>query len=269
MLRAELIKITTIKGAFIAAIVAALGVAFTQLATGWLVPSLASLDPEIEAAVGEQAVATPELQLASLNLLGGAGAGGSVGIALIAVLLLGATVATADTRHGGIVTTALAEPRRGRIVRAKALAALIAAGVTAVAAAAVLLGLVMISPDVLEAGGFGVSWAAAAEVLGRGILTLAVLGVLGAAIGVIIGGQTATFLILIAGAFADVIVRGLFSLAPALSEWGAYLPVALATAAAGPVGQGPVPPVLALGILATLALGASAVAWAVLRRRDL
>lgn len=269
MLRAELIKLTTIRGAYIAAAVAVVGVALTQLTIGWMLPSLASLDPELEATVDGFAASTPALQLASLNLLGGASGGTSLGIALIAVLLLGATVATADARHGGLVTTALAVPRRGRIVASKALAAAVVTGITAVAATIVQFVLVAVSPDVLAAGGYGADALATVDVLARGAITLTLLGVIGAAVGVIVGGQTATYLILIAAAAADPVIRAIFSLVPGAGAWTSYLPIGLAASAAGPNGATAVAPALALGILATLAVAASVAAWAVLRRRDL
>lgn len=269
MLRAELLKLTTTRATLIAVIIGLLGVATTQWAAGWLLPSLASLDPGLESTVTEAAATGPEQQLAALNVLGGSLGGGSLGIGLVAVLLLGAMVATTDFRYGGIVGTALVEPRRGALVLAKAGAAAVVVAVTAVGYALVQFALVAASPDVVGSGGYSANAPATIDVLGRGILTLVLIGVIGMSVGMLVRGQTTAFLLLIGAAVLDPVVRAVLVLVPGADGVASYLPLALASTASGPAHDGTMPPLVALGILATLAVAALGAAVVTHRRRDL
>src|SRR3546814_20171047 len=69
-----------------------------------------------------------------------------LGLASLAVLVLGVLAGTTDYRFGGIVPTALAEPRRGRILAAKALATAVTGLVLGVVYAFVSLGALLVSP---------------------------------------------------------------------------------------------------------------------------
>ena len=269
MIRAELLKLTTTRGPKIAVAVGVLGVAATQLASGWLLPAISHVDPDLAASVEEMATSSPEQQLAALNVLGGGGAlgSGSVSIGLVAVLLLGALIATSDYRHGGIVTSALAAPQRGRIMAAKIGVSVLALAVTGLAYALVQGILVALAPSTLGAGGFSANWLEGADVLGRGVLTLLPLGILGLAAGMLIRSQTATFLVLIGAAVADVTAGAFLALVPATREWAGYTPLSLVSTATGP--EGGWAAVLALGVLAMMALVAAVAAWLTLRRRDL
>ncbi|MGJ9371773.1 hypothetical protein [Nesterenkonia sp. CF4.4] len=271
MIRAELLKLTSTRAPKIAAAVGVIGVAATQLASGWLLPAIGHIDPDLQADVSELSTSTAERQLAAMNVLGGGGgmASGSVSIGLVAILLLGALVATADFRHGGITTTALASPRRGRIIGGKAVAAALVAASTGLCYALVQGLLVTLAPSTMGAGGLSADPWEVAEVLGRGVLTVVPLALLGLAAGVLIRSQSATFLVLIGAAVADVTLGAILSLIPVTSSWGAYLPLALVSSATSPDGAAGLAPVPALILLAMMALVAVGAAWLSLRRRDL
>lgn len=271
MIRAELLKLTSTRAPKIAAAVGIIGVAATQLASSWLLPAISHVDPDLKADVAELSTSTAERQLAAMNVLGGGGgmASGSVTIGLVAILILGALAATADFRHGGIITTALAAPRRGRIMSAKAAAVAIVAGLTGLGYALVQGLLVALSPSTMGAGGLSPGVWEITEVLGRGVLTVVPLALLGLAAGVLIRSQSATFLVLIGAAVADVTLGAILSLIPVASSWTPYLPLALVSAATGPDGAAGLAPVPALVLLAMMALVAVGVAWLSLRRRDL
>ncbi|GAA1139464.1 hypothetical protein [Nesterenkonia lutea] len=268
MIRAELLKLTSTRAPKIAAAVGILGVAATQLAAGWLLPAISHLDPDLDASVAEMSTSTAESQLLAMNVLGGGSmSSGSVSIGLVAILLLGALLATSDFKHGGIVTTALAAPRRGRIVGAKVAATALAVLLTGLGYALVQGFLVAVAPSTIGAGGIAASWWEVADVLGRGVLTLIPLGILGLAAGILIRSQSATFLVLIGAAVADVTLGAILSVIPATAELSSYTPLALVSTASGPgggLGAG-----LALGILTMMALAAAGAAWVTLRRRDL
>ncbi|PRY64635.1 hypothetical protein B0I08_11219 [Glaciihabitans tibetensis] len=88
------------------------------LASGQIGPGAAALGDDFPTLD----LSTASGQLSALNPLGTASGGGSIGIAVITIVLLGVLAGTSDYRFGGIVTTALAQPRRGRILTAKAAA---------------------------------------------------------------------------------------------------------------------------------------------------
>lgn len=268
MIRAELLKMTTTKAPKIAAAVGILGVAATGLASGWLLPAISHMDPDLQDSVTEMATSTADQQLAAMNVLGGGSlSGGSVSIGLVAVLLLGALIATSDFRHGGIINAALASPRRGRIMGAKTAATSLAMVAMGLCYALVQGLLVAVAPSTLGAGGLSASWFDIADVLGRGVLALIPLGVLGLSAGMLIRSQSATFLVLIGAAVADVTLGAILAVIPATNSWASYTPLALVSTATGPSGGADAG--LALGILTMMALAAASVAWVTLRRRDL
>lgn len=133
MLRAEILKLTTTTSTRVAILIAALGLILTQLAFTLLLPALredgaAGADVTAELPVIDMGLA--ENQLAALNPFGASMGTGSIGAVIVAVVLLGVLAGTGDFRYGGITGAALAEPRRSRIVLAKAGAAAATGAVT-------------------------------------------------------------------------------------------------------------------------------------------
>ena len=118
----------------------------------------------------------------------------------VAVLLLGIALVTAEHRHGTIVPTMLAVPRRARLVAAKLLAAAaVGAGLgLAVAAVAVATGLAF-----LASRGVGVEVQAADGLLTAGTVALvgATYAVVGAALGAVVRNQV----VAVAGALGWVL----------------------------------------------------------------
>ena len=120
MFRAELLGLTTTTATKVSALVAVIGLILTQLMFVTVLPALARGDigPGAEALGADLPVldlTSPAAQLDAINPLGASMGGGSIGIALLAIVLLGTLAGTSDDRYGGMVGAALASPRRGRI----------------------------------------------------------------------------------------------------------------------------------------------------------
>ncbi|HET6671879.1 MAG TPA: hypothetical protein VFG92_00750 [Agromyces sp.] len=275
MIRAELMKLTTVGATKVAAAVGIIGLLATQLLFFWLLPALASGaiaitgEPGIAAELGEFDPGSFAFQYSSLSLLGSNAGAGSIGVALIAVLSIGVLAATTDYRFGGIVAAALASPRRARILGGKVAATAVVVAVMAVAYAVVCLG-VLLSSTTLSGVDLVVGWGDIAGAIGRGVVVLVLLGLLGLAIGVLVRSQLAGFLVLIGVVLVEPILQSVLLLVGEAPAWSQYLPLALAQAGlADPASPAALSPLVALVALAALAGVALAAAWAVLRRRDL
>lgn len=273
MYRAELLGIRTVRATTVAALVAVLGLIVTQLTFVTLLPALARGDVGPgAAALGDDlpsfSLTTAAEQLGALSPLGASTGGGSLGVVVIAVALLGVLAGTSDFRFGGIVGAALASPRRERILVAKAAA-------TATVAAVIGLALVVVSlvtlAVTLSASGIPIviDVAAAAGVLARGVLVVVLLALLGLAIGVIARNQLAGVLVMLTILIVEPVIQATAGLiAGTAPAWSQFLPVALAQAAVG-VGPAVLSPAIALVALAVL-IGIVLVTAAVaLRRRDI
>ncbi|CAM3504371.1 hypothetical protein OCAE111667_13020 [Occultella aeris] len=288
MFRSELLKLRTTRAAWIVAAVAWIGMIAVQALTvslPRLVQSLGTgssdLPPDVAAELIPDLTAltdlgSPALQRSILDLLALGPGSSNVGLTVMAMLVLGALIATTDLRTGGIVPTALITPSRPRILAAKA-----AAGATT----AVIIGVGLI---VLTALGLFVAITitpgaelalAPGEVLGswgRGLAVLVLFTWLGQAIGTLVRGQVATLITVGALIIAEPILRGIVSFigggGAAITDW---LPLGLGSLAsvgpgagvlAGPEGLG------ALGGLAALAAWVLVLGFGGLesfRRRDL
>lgn len=234
MIRAELLAVVTTTATKVTAAAAVLGLTFTQLVFVALLPALAHGDIGPGAAALGEEVPTLDLSLATAQLdllhpLGAAMGGGSIGITLVAVTLLGVLAGTSDDRYGGIVGAVLASPRRARIITGQAGAVgLMGAAlgvILAVVALITLAGTLAVTGTAFTAGPGDV-----VATLARGVLAVACLALIGFALGVLVRTQLAGVLSMIAILVAEPLVGGIAQLisgdAPAL--WTQFLPAALA-----------------------------------------
>lgn len=278
MIRAELMKIATVRATKITAAVGIVGLLITQLLSVTTLTYIASGAiklPEAELQDQLQVVQPDsfEFQYAALNLLGGGvfgGSTGSLGFATVAILVLGLLVATVDFRYGGIVQTALAEPRRGRLIGAKVTAAAIAAAAFGIALALVslivLVATVIAQPDI----NLLVSAGDIATAIGRGVLVVVLLTLLGLAIGMLVRSQTTGLIVVISLMVFEPIVQTIATFASGGSPlWAQFLPQSLAHSVLANDNQGALPWWIALAALAALVAIALTAATAVFRRRDL
>ncbi|GAB3605536.1 hypothetical protein GCM10027413_09450 [Conyzicola nivalis] len=274
MVHAELLKLRTVASTWVALAVAAGGLLVTQVLNVTLLPALASGavlgdEPAVRDELGAIDTGAAAFQYAALNVFGTGGASGSIGIATIAVLALGVLAGTTDYRHGGIVGTALACPRRGGILAGKVGATAVAAAVLGIALAVIALAVLLGSA--LTGGGLALSPLDVASALGRGVVVVVLLALLGLAIGVLVRSQLAAFITIAALLLAEPILQGLVQLVTGgLPVWAQLLPVSLARSGlADPAADSGLAPAVALGVLAALTAAVLAAAGVALRRRDL
>jgi len=273
MLRAELLGLVTTTATKVAAAVAVLGLVLTQLVLVTLLPALARGDvgPGAEA-LGDDLpqvdLGSAAAQVDALSPLGATLGGGSIGLALLAIVLLGVLAGTSDDRHGGIVGAVLASPRRGRLVAGKAAAVGLVGAAVGVVLALVslvtLVGSLAVSgiPVVTPAGSI-----AATSV--RGVLAVACLAVLGLAVGILCRSQLAGVLVMIGVLVAEPVVAAVAQLlvGGAAATWTQFLPVALAQSVIHG-GTADVPGAVAVAALVGLTAAAVAAAGVALSRRD-
>ncbi len=269
MLRAEILKLTTTASTRAAILIAALGLIATQLAFTLLLPALredGAAGADVTADLPIIDMTLPENQLAALNPFGASMSTGSIGVVIVAVVLLGVLAGTSDFRHGGITGAALAEPRRSRIVLVKAGAAAAAgaaAGVLLAATALVTLVITLLArstsltaplPQVLG-------------LLGRGVLAIMLLSLIGLAVGLILRNQLAAVLVMLGALVLEPVLLSVVQLATGtLPTWVQLLPASLSQAAVG--SGGALAPGTALAALAALAATTLAAAAITLHRRD-
>lgn len=273
MIRAELLALTTTTATKVASAVAVLGLLVTQLAVVLLLPAIARGDvgpgPQL---LGDDLPATDlasaAVQADALDPLGASMGGGSLGLVVLALALLGVLAGTGDHRHGGIVGAVLAAPRRWRVVGAKAVAVTVLGLVLGAVLAALSAGTLLVALAVADVP-LAVAPLAVVGLLARGVLAVVCVLLLGLAVGTLVAGQLAGVLVMLAVLLGEPLVAGTAQLltgsAPA---WTQAMPVALthALVGAGPALWDPTTAAAALVALTGLALAAAA---AVLRRRDL
>lgn len=274
MLRAELLKLTTTTAPKVAAGVGVVGLVLTQLAFVALLPALASgaIGPG-PAALGDDLptfdLGSGPAQLAALSPLGSTSGAGSIGIAVLSVLVLGVLAGTTDFRFGGIVGTALAEPRRGRIMAAKTGATALVGLVVGILFALVSVATLLLSLPLIGAP-LDASALDMAGVLGRGAIVVALLTLLGLGVGILARSQLVGVLVMIGALLAELIVQATVQLVTgALPLWAQLLPLSLSQSAISADGVGALSPTVALGALAVLVAVVLAAATLALRRRDL
>lgn len=273
MFRAELLKLTTTTASKVAVAIGVAGLVLTQLTLVTLLPALANgtigPGPEALGGIPNFSLDTAPAQLAALNPLGSTSGSGSIGIAVIAILVLGVLAGTTDYRFGGIVPTALAQPRRGRILAAKVAAtALVGLIVGAVFAIVSLVSLVVSLP--IAGTELVVAPAEIAGVAARGIITVALLTLLGLAVGILARSQLVGVIAVMGVLLIEPIVQGIAQLATGtLPIWAQFMPLALGQAAISPGSEGSLPPLVAEVALAGLVGLVVLAAGTALRRRDI
>jgi ABC-2 type transport system permease protein len=191
------------------------------------------------------------------------GYAGIVIIVMLFVMVLGIRSFTDEVRHGSIVPTFLATPRRLRVLAAKTTVSAAAAVVFAIAALAVGTGVVAVY---LVAHGYAVpvAWATMAWLFAKAIAITALWSVIGVSVGVVVRHQVAAIVGALAWLF--VVENILSGLIPKIAAW---LPGSAAGAAMG-MGSGNalVTPVVGMIVLVGWTIGAVALAATVIRRRD-
>ena len=191
------------------------------------------------------------------------GYAGIVIIAMLFVMVLGIRSFTDEVRHGSIVPTFLATPKRLRVLAAKTTVSAAAAAVFAGAAVAGGTGVIVVY---LLAHGYAVpvAWGAMAWLLAKAIAITALWSAIGVAVGVIVRHQVAAIVGALAWLF--VVENILTGLVPKI---GAWLPGSAAGAAMGMGTLNPlVTPVVGMIVLIAWTAGAVALAATVIRRRD-
>ncbi len=190
------------------------------------------------------------------------------GIAALLAIVLGITVVTTEFRHGTVTPAFLAEPRRERVLAAKALATTLVALFLDVVALLVVVVLGGILLAVLGAE----NHLLAADSLQRAALTLLVAvlwGLLGVSIGSLVHGQVAAIVGTLIWIFlGETLLWGLFALLH-VNDLRAYLPFQALDAADGTGGgdllSTPAGIAVSLGWIA----GLGAVGLLRTRRRDI
>lgn len=274
MLRGELLKLSTTRASKAAVAVGVLGLIITQATLVTVLPALASgaIGPGSEA-LGDELPAfelgSASAQLDAASPLGYSSGTGSIGIAVLAVLILGVLAGTTDFRFGGIVSTALAQPRRGRILAAKvgamALAGVVVGVLYFVAGFGTLLVALGLTGTELTAGGLELL-----GVLGRGTLVVALLAVLGLSIGLLVRSQVGAVLVMLGVLIAEVIVQAVTQLVTgALPVWAQLMPLTLGQIGVSSAATGTLSPLAALAALAAFVTVVVAAAGVALRTRDI
>jgi len=274
MIRAEILKLRTVTGTWIAVGIGAVGLLLTQVLAVTLIPALAAgaiEGADVGAELGGIDPGSLAFQAASLNPLGSAiGSTGSIGIASIVVMVLGLLVATTDYRFGGLVTTALAQPRRLRILGGKIGSTALASAALAVLFVVICLGTLLITTTLSPTIEFVVPVAQVLGIVARSVAVIVLLALLGLAIGVLVRSQLAGVLVVIALLILEPIVQSIVQLVTGgVPFWAQLLPLSLGQAAIADGSSGALPAVIALPALCAIVLIVTAAAGAVLRRRDL
>jgi ABC-2 type transport system permease protein len=274
MIRAELLKLTSTTAAKVAVIVGVAGLVVTQVTLVTLLPAVASgaIGPGVEAlgvSLPEFDLGTAAAQLNAVNPLGSSTGAGSIGIAVLAVLLLGVLGGTTDYRFGGIVTTALAQPRRAAILASKVGAMALAGLATGIAYALVSLATLLVALQ-LTGADLAVGWPELLGVLTTGAAVVALLALLGLAVGILARNQLAGVLTMFGILLVEVIVQSMVLLvAGTLPVWAQILPLALGQAAVSSGAGSAIPPLGALALLAALVAVGTLAAGAMMRTRDI
>ncbi|GAA2993500.1 ABC-2 type transport system permease protein [Microbacterium terrae] len=180
--------------------------------------------------------------------------------------ILGAIVITGEYSTGMIRSTLAAEPRRGRVVLAKAVVLALVMAVTTIVTYAIAIAAT--APFLTE----GIDWSDSAQSivpLAYGVLSMVVFTLLGLGFGFIIRNGAGAIAATVGVLFVLPIVFSLFSMAGEAWQWivdlGAYLPMNAASALTTPGAEEFLPSLLALAgwVVVPLVLG-----WGVLRTRD-
>lgn len=273
MLRAELLKLMTLSASKVALAVGAGGLIVTQLLTVMLLPALASgrIGPGKDVVgdlIPSSDLVSADGQLAALSPLGNSGGTGSLGIAVIAIVLMGVLVGTSDFRFGGIVTTALAQPSRVRILVAKAAAAGVAGFVTGGVFALVSTATLLITLRTAQIP-LAIEAAVLACVLVRSVLAISALTIIALAVGILAKSQLTAVLAMFGILIFEMVTQSMAQLITgSMPLWAQLMPLSLTNAVIGTDSAGMQLPVAAAALL-VMTMAFLAFAAFALRRRDL
>lgn len=226
--------------------------------TGAILTVLGSLPLLLVANLGE---GIPEIDLSGPALIRQVWS--TMGSASVIALILGILAFTAEYRHGTITDTFLTEPRRARVVAAKAVVnAALGIMLAVVSAATVTVLALWLLPD----GHAPIDWAYAGRIVAATMLTYALYAVLGVSVGALITSQLAAILLALLWV---LLIEGLIgAIRPEVGKW---LPGGAAQAILG--GQSPggdlLPPAVAVLVLLAYAVVLGAVAASTTLRRDI
>jgi ABC-2 type transport system permease protein len=220
--RAELSKLLTTRLWWILIIVLFVYVAFVAGILGGVFGAFANSDP-VEGA--PPPVAPGDLHLIVYST--------ATGIGYVFPLLLGALATTSEFRHLTLTPTFLANPRRGQVLVAKAVALALVGAVYGVIALLGSIGgggaVLAITGQDLQLGDSN-TWILASRV----VLAMALWAVVGVALGALIPNQVAVLVIVLAFTqFLEPILRSLSFLAEWTAQVGQFLPGAAGDALVG------------------------------------
>lgn len=250
LIRSEWIKVTSTKYWWIMILI---GMVLTALATLPIL-LLGSLAAEEE---------IPELDFANALVMGQLWSG--MGSATVIALIIGILSFTGEYRHGTITDTFLTEPRRGRVIAAKAAVnAVLGVALAVMTAVTVVLLALWLLPD----GHAPIDWGDVGSVLLATMLTYALYTILGVSVGALITQQVAAIVL---GILWILLIEGL--IAAIRPEVGRWLPGGAAQSILGAPSGGLnvdlLAPPLAVVVLLAYTVALAAVAGATTLRRDI
>lgn len=273
MLRAELLKLTTTSASKIALAVGAGGLIVTQLISVTVLPALASGQigpgPDVLGdVIPPLELVTSAGQLAALSPLGAPVGAGSIGIAVIAIVLMGVLAGTSDYRFGGIVISALAQPSRVRILMAKAGAAGVAGLVTGAVFAVVSTATLLITLGIAGTP-LAIEPVVMAAVLARSMFAIACLTMIALAVGILARSQLTAVLTMLGILLFELVLQSIAQLlVGSMPTWAQLMPLSLTNAVIGTSAAELSVPAAAAALVALTGLALTLAALA-LRRRDI
>lgn len=226
--------------------------------TGAFLTALGSLPLLLVAHLGDE---IPEVDVSGPELIQQVWS--TMGSAAIIALILGILAFTGEYRHGTITDTFLTEPRRGRVVAAKAVVnAVLGVLLAVVSAVTVILLALWLLPD----GHAPIDWAYAGRIVAATMLTYALYAVLGVSVGALITNQLAAILLALLWV---LLIEGLIgAVRPEIGKW---LPGSAASSILGGQASGVdlLPPAVAVVVLVAYAIVLGGVAASTTLRRDI
>lgn len=205
LLRAELLKLRS-----------------TRLPLGLFLGTLALVAVTIAVSVPQADAQDVPLTLDDPRLLAVV-VGESLGVPQVMAVLLGVLVATQEHRYGTATSTFLVEPRRTRVLVTKGLTSII--GGLAIAVVSLAFSLAVTVGLISSRGGDLTAGTLLWQVLGAGLLVLALYSVIGVAVGALVRNQVAAVVAVLVWMLAVE-----YLLLPALPSLGRWTPLGTTTA---------------------------------------
>lgn len=246
------------------------------IALNEVIPNATSVHQFSDDQLAALTLGTPVTQEVVIDLLGNSGTG--IGFPAVAALLVGALTITTEHRHGSLTASALAEPRRARLLLAKlvALAATVfAAGVLLV----IVRGLLLAAGLAIQGEPLLLDPSAVLGLWGRETITLILYAGLGFAIGLLARSPVAAITVLGGAIIIETIVRPITMLIFGTPNPALFLPFGLVPDISGThplaaingvtVATSDVGPVVAVLVLAAWTLLVTAAASVRFMRADL